>query len=114
MASIQVGTLFSDYNSLPEEIQKYKADNFVKLYKKESRTVEAAKKCCPNKSFKPEIKYSEVVFACVHNDKYKPRVTTGDRPNQKTYKTGCPFTIKLRATADGQNQHVNHDVTQHE
>ena len=113
MASFQVGKLFSDYNTLQDEIQKFESENFVKLYKKESRTIEAAKKRCPNKRFSPDIKYSEVAFACVHNGKYKPNVTTGNRPNQKTNKTGCEFVIKTRATADGQQLMVTHYVNTH-
>ena len=66
----------------------------MKLYKKEGRTIETARKHCPNKSLRPEIKYSEVAFTYVHNGKNKPHVKTGDRPNQKVNKTSTATIVR--------------------
>ena len=103
MARFEVGKLFASYSTLDQDIKLFEREQFIQLYKKESRTIAAAQKRCPNKSFNEDIKYSEIAFACVHNGKYKSKATSGERPNQKTGKIGCEFVIKFRATADGQH-----------
>ena len=113
MDGFSVGQLYSDYGELEEKVKDFENSCFVKLYKKESRTIEAARKRCPNKNFSDKIKYSEVAFGCIHNGKYKPNTKTGVRPNQKISRIGCPFVLKLRATADGQDLMVTSFVTSH-
>ena len=108
-----VGKLFSKYEDIEEEIKKFESENFVKLYKEDSRTIEAARKRCPNKNFSADIKYSELAFACIHNGKYKPNTKTGERPNQKTFRSGCGFVVKFRASADGQHLMVTAFVDSH-
>ena len=108
-----MGQLYSSYSDLEEKIKAFETATFVKVYKKESRTIEAARKRCPNKNFSEDIKYSEVAFACIHNGKYKPNTKSGARPNQKTSRIGCPFVLKLRTTADGQHLMVTSFVTDH-
>ena len=116
-----MGKFYSDYDDLDKVVKQFEQDNYVKLYKKESRTIEASKKRCPNRKFNPKVKYSEVSFACIHNGKYKPNTKTGERPNHKTNRIGCGFVIKLRSTADGQHLMVtsfvdshNHDISKEE
>ena len=72
MTSLEVGQLFSDYKDTESLVKSFEDTNFVQLYKKESRTIAAARKRCPNKNFSEKIKYSEIAFACIHNGKYKP------------------------------------------
>ena len=44
MASFEVGQLFSDYKDIEILVKSFEDTNFVKLYKKESCTIEAARK----------------------------------------------------------------------
>ena len=108
-----IGKLFSKYEDIEEEIKKFESENFVKLYKKDSCTIKAARKRCPNKNFSADIKYSELAFECIHNGKYKPNTKTGERPNQKTFRSGCGFVVKFRASADGQHLMVTAFVDSH-
>lgn len=78
----------------------------VNLYRKDSRTIEAAVKRCPKRVFNSNLKYAEVHHACVRNGKYKSMVTIGERPNQSTIRSGCQFIIKLRSY-DGQSLQVS-------
>ena len=99
--ALSVGTKFDSFDELNRVIKQYEEDNCANLYKKESRTIEAAAKKCPKKTFNSNLKYAEVIYACVRNGKYKSKVTTGERPNQSTIRSGCQFSIKLRSY-DGQ------------
>lgn len=113
MDSIQVDNKFGSYSDLEESLKIYQRQKCVNLYKKESRTIEAASKRAPNKPFKRELKYSELVFACVHNGKQRQKKTTGERPNQQTIRTGCEFVIKVRVTPDGQKLSITNINDQH-
>ena len=103
MASFEVDQLFCDYKDIEILVKSFEDTNFVKLYKRESHTIEAAWKKCPNKNFSEKIKYSEIGFACIHNGKYKPNTKSGIRPQPKTCRIGCQFVLKFKSTADGQN-----------
>ena len=103
--ALSVGEKFKSFDEVSLAISKFESDNFVNLYKKESRTVAAAAKKCPNRVFRPELKYSELNFACVRNGKYRSTVVDNSRPNQSTIRSGCEFCIKLRSY-DGQHLSV--------
>ena len=113
MADFELGKLFHEYDELDGTMKHFEQENYVKLYKKESHTIEAAEKGAQIKTLIQRLNYSEVAFACVHNGKYKPNTKTGVRPNQKTSRIGCAFVIKLRATADGQGLIVTSFVNSH-
>ncbi|XP_076054717.1 uncharacterized protein LOC143033312 isoform X3 [Oratosquilla oratoria] len=49
-----------------------------------SRTIQSATKCAPNRSFKPELQYFSIDYCCQYGGrKYQPKSTTGIRPNQR-------------------------------
>ena len=121
MENFVVGKLFDTCTEIQGVIKTFEVNSSVKLYKKESRTIKAARKRCPNKNFKEDLKYSEIAWACIHNGTFKSKSTKYKRPNQKTNKKGCEFVIKIRVTPDGQKIMVtsvkdvhNHDVSAEE
>ena len=102
----RIGALFSGKASFESSIQKYQKENCVNLWKQHSRSIVAEAKRNPTKAaaIKPELCVSELNYCCVHGGrKHKPKLSIGDRPNQKTNKTGCPFALKFRSTKDGQH-----------
>ena len=51
-----------------EKIEKFKKTNFVDLYVRDSRSIEAAQKRL-SKKLNKELKYYELKFTCVHGGK---------------------------------------------
>ena len=110
--ALSVGTKFSSYEDLQLAIKSYESENFVNFYKKECKKIASLKKEVKHREFKEELVYGSIVFACVKNGKYKYRSTTGERPNQSTFRTGCEFAIKLRSL-DGKFLTVTHHGPNH-
>ena len=114
MASIfTVGKTFSDYQTLEREVEKFEKENFVKLCKNDSRKIKAAAVRYPGREFTEELVYAELKYCCHHGGKSFTSRSKGDRPNQTTGKIGCPFTIRSKATKDGQFLEVVSAVTEH-
>lgn len=69
----KVGLRFTTYEELSEKINEYEKANMVKLWKRDSRTVESVKKrldrpLCPN------IKFYNITYSCIHGGrKFKAR-----------------------------------------
>ena len=74
---------FSTYEELEKEIEKYQKDKFVQFFKRDSRTIENAKRRAPNREFSNLIKYSELVYSCIHGGKKYKSKSTGKRPKQQ-------------------------------
>lgn len=66
--SFSVGEAFSNYDDLNSKITRFERKNFVKLWKRDSRSVEAASKRL-NRDLSDKIKYYEVTFCCIHGGK---------------------------------------------
>lgn len=62
------GETFSSYEDLHSKITMFEKKNFVKLWKRDSRSVEAACKRL-NRALSDKIKYYEVTFCCIHGGK---------------------------------------------
>lgn len=80
---IAVSTAFSSLEDLDKAIGSYQLENFVQFYKRDSRTIEAALRRAPNRYFNPAIKYSEVVYSCIHVGKKFKSESKGKRPQQQ-------------------------------
>ena len=82
-SQIGAGSEFHSYAQLEKSIQAFQEKNFVQLYKRSSRGLDAYAKKCPNKKLNPELLYSELDFACIHGGmKFKTK-SKGSRPNQQ-------------------------------
>ena len=59
---------FSSFVLLKEAIKKYEDTNFVKLWIRDARTIEAARKSVPKKAavIAPQIKYYFIKYCCIH------------------------------------------------
>ncbi|KAK7101819.1 hypothetical protein V1264_020144 [Littorina saxatilis] len=97
-----VGDQFASYEEFQQALVGYEKSTFVQLWKRDSRTLAAAQGRCPNRKFNSAIKFYELTYSCVHGGKkHHSKSTAGLRPNQKTFKIECPFTLKLRANPEG-------------
>jgi hypothetical protein len=63
--SFAVGDFFSTFDELEAKVKAYENAQFMKFWKRDSRTIEAAKKRL-NKFLKPELKYYELKYCCIH------------------------------------------------
>jgi len=68
-----VGELFESYDQLERKLEEYKQQKFVQFWKRDTRTIEAARKRL-DKPLKTDLKYYEVKFCCIHGGQaFKPK-----------------------------------------
>ena len=66
--TFHVGETFASYVELHRKIELFEKKNFIKLWKRDSRSVAAARKRI-NRALSDKIKYYEVTFCCLHGGK---------------------------------------------
>ena len=66
--SFSVGEVFTSYDDLQTKVSLFEKQTFVKLWKRDSRSVEAASKRL-NRALSDKLKYYEVTFCCIHGGK---------------------------------------------
>ena len=71
-----LGEHFTSYNDIKEKMKKYEEENFVNLWVRDSRTIEAAR---VKKNYNPAIKFYEVIYACKHGGRKFKSESTGER-----------------------------------
>jgi zinc finger SWIM domain-containing protein 3 len=74
--------LFTSFNELQNAIQEYEEKNCVQLYKRTSRNILEKKNQEPY-SVNMELKYSYIIFSCIHGGRNFKTVSDGKRPNQR-------------------------------
>ena len=74
------GYKFSSFEALSEAVHNWEVKNFVQLYKRSSRFIQAR---FHNKHYNENLKYSEIDYACIHGGRKAGSRSTGKRPNQK-------------------------------
>jgi hypothetical protein len=70
---LELNTTFDSYDELKEYVAHYQRPNFVQLYKRDARTIEAMKKRAPSKNYQENLMYSCIKYCCIHGGKnHKP------------------------------------------
>ena len=70
--SFSVGETFLSFVEVEGKLKEYEKVNFVQFWKREARTIEAAKMRI-DRYMKPELKYYQLKFCCIHGGKkFKP------------------------------------------
>ena len=73
---VHIGQQFDDFSAFESAISQYQNNENVQFFKRDSRSLEAAKGRVSNKTFNPRIKYYEVTYHCIRGGKnFKPRGT---------------------------------------
>ena len=67
-SSFEIGECFKTFDEVETRVKEYEQANFVQLWKRDARTVEAARKRI-NRPLHDRIKYYEIVFSCIHGGK---------------------------------------------
>ena len=78
-----VGSKFPSFDDVNKIINQYEEKNFVKLYKKDSRTIPSFKKRCPKRFIREELTYSYLVYSCIHGGKKFKSRSTGKQLNTR-------------------------------
>lgn len=73
---------FNSYEELQNFIEEYEEKTFVQLWKADSRTIEGARKRGLQRYIKNELKYTEIVYKCIHGGNWKSQ-SKGIRPKQR-------------------------------
>ena len=69
-----VGESFKTFEELEAKIAQYKKENFVKLWKRDCRTIAAAHKRGIDRPLNPSLKYYDIKYCCIHGGQtFKPR-----------------------------------------
>ena len=70
---IAVGKKFGSFADLERTIRLYEERNFVKFWKREARSIEAAKKRI-DRHMNLKLKYYELKYTCIHGgQKFRPK-----------------------------------------
>ena len=81
--ALVIGQEFCSFEELSESVKKWEKTNFVTLYTRSSRSIEAARRRAPNRTFLDKLKFSELDYACVHGGREYKSKATQRRPCQK-------------------------------
>lgn len=65
VVQLKVGDTFESFEELEKRLKQFDDRNFVKFWKREARTREAAMKRV-ERHIRPELKYYQLKYACIH------------------------------------------------
>nr|KAI8739765.1 mastermind-like protein 2 [Biomphalaria glabrata] len=116
---MEVGMEFESFDAFQAAMEQYEDSHFVQFSRIDSRTVEKAQETSLTKTFNPEIKFSQLHYACTFGPKKAMSRSSGIR-NATSRKIDCPVRLRLAATPDGQRLVIkeskldchNHEVTE--
>ncbi|KAH6946946.1 hypothetical protein HPB50_016235 [Hyalomma asiaticum] len=118
-ATFSIGDEFASFAALEETIALYSSTNFVKLWKRDARTIEGAKKRVSKIAacMSTALKYQSIRYCCMQGGKKFTSKAT--ERHGSTFKKDCPFNIYVAASKDGTHLQVrsvllehNHDVSE--
>ncbi|XP_037282544.2 zinc finger SWIM domain-containing protein 3-like [Rhipicephalus microplus] len=115
-SKMKVGDKFPTFRELEAAVKGYSEEKFVQFYKRDCRTVTAAK--TKVKRFLNErLGMYQVVYCCIKGGKSFKSRSKGER-DTSTFQAGCPAFVKCRASDDGNfleviemNEDHNHELS---
>ena len=78
--ALVIGQEFVTFEEFAESLKRWEETNFVTLYTRSSRSIEAARR---RASFADKLKFSELDYACVRGGREYKSKATQKRPCQK-------------------------------
>ena len=82
MASIAAGDKFGSFHEFSARLKQYEKEKYAQFYVRDSRSIESSAKRAPNRTFNPNLKYAELLYACINGGKTFKSSSTGKRPRQ--------------------------------
>ena len=86
--SLNVGDKFQSFALWEEAVKKYELENYVQLWKRDARTIQAAKKrltSTTDRQFNEDLQYYELKYCCIKGGRKYTTRTTGSGPNTSTF-----------------------------
>jgi hypothetical protein len=74
---LEVNTKFNSYEELKQSLTQFEKDNYIQLWKRDSRTIKCMKTRAPNKNFNNDLVYDALALCCVHGGKDHKTSSTG-------------------------------------
>nr|XP_047146139.1 uncharacterized protein LOC124819011 [Hydra vulgaris] len=110
---LKVGDCFNSLQELEQKVSSYGIESCVSLYKRESRTIESARRRGIKRFIKESLMFYTIHYACYHGGKNFISKSTGKRPNQSTFQMNCTFGIWFKVTDDGMQFCVDKMMLEH-
>ena len=74
--SFGVGEKFQGLEEFEKKLEAFKKREYVEFWRRDSRTIDAARKRGIDRPLKTELKYYEAKYCCIHGGRsFKPRGT---------------------------------------
>ena len=93
--SLEVGTEFSSFNELSKALEAFESEQKVTYWRRDSRTLQAARKRGIDVDLDENIKYYELKYACLNGGRSFKSTSTGKRPRQRYVDRSTLCTIDL-------------------
>ncbi|KAL1489710.1 hypothetical protein ABEB36_013646 [Hypothenemus hampei] len=111
MEKVVIGGQFDTYEDFVEALNLYCNANYVNFYKREARTITAARKKT-DRFLNPKLKYYQLKYSCIKGGKMFKSTGNGQR-HTSTFKDGCDAYITLRAFKCGNKLQIIDMKTEH-
>lgn len=118
-----IGDTFSSFREFKEKLDMVSRQNFVRFWRRDSRTIEGAKKKT-KRYLKSDLEFYQLRYACFYAQKHRPKVGLGKRKRRslvKDIETACPASISLKVSDSGESLEIcgiseyhNHLVSEQE
>ena len=74
--SFAVGQKFKSIEEFEKKLDTFKKEKYVEFWRRDSRTIDAARKRGIDRPLKAELRYYEAKYCCIHGGRsFKPRGT---------------------------------------
>ncbi|XP_040079462.1 zinc finger SWIM domain-containing protein 1-like [Ixodes scapularis] len=113
-AVIAVGERFATFEALDERMTKFSDANCVQLWKRDARTIGAAKKRAGKIASRmpEELKYYQLRYCCIHGGAKFVTSSKGARKSS-TFKKDCGFNVYIAANKEGSHLEVRSLTLEH-
>lgn len=76
---LEVGMEFESFDAFQAAMEQYEDTHFVQFSRIDSRSVEKAQESSLTKTYSPQIKFSQLTYACTFGPRKGPSKSTGIR-----------------------------------
>ena len=81
--NLNVGDKFSTFSQLEVKIRQYELQKKVEFYKRDSRTIESARKGGIKRDIREELKFYQIRYSCINGGKMWQNCTRSNMYNKK-------------------------------
>jgi len=112
---LKVGDKYSSFKEWHSKLEEASRANYVRFWKRDSRTIETAKRKV-RRPLKTELEFYNLRYSCFFAQKTRTRQTLGKRKRRSLacqVESPCPAAISLRVSENGEFLELFHIIEQH-